>query len=242
MRHLSPLLTTLLLAYGTAALADGSHAADERLQEGDLAPDLQTLVPTDLYVVDDRDAEGTVRLKFTTVIWNAGAGPVEVRGDPDGDAIRVEQVVHRADGSVRPVGPVGSFDYEHRHGHLHLSAFASYELWTLDASGPRERVAENAKVGFCLMDNLLVDPAATATEPVYEGCDATVQGITPGWGDRYVAQLYEQDLVIEGLPDGRYRLIHIANPAGALAEADHDNNAAFVDLILRDGTTVETLP
>mgnify|MGYP000625107654 CR=1 FL=1 len=236
----APLLI-LLLACATWASAQGGPDRDGRLIDTDLAPDLRTLAPSDLYVVDDRDAGGTVRLKFTTVIWNAGDGPVEVRGDPDGEAIRVRQVVHAIDGGVREVGPVGSFDFEHRHGHLHLSSFARYELWSLGPDGPAELVAENAKVGFCLMDNLQVDPDAVATEPVYEGCEASVQGISPGWGDRYVAQLYEQDLEIEGLADGRYRLVHIANPDGALAESDLGNNAAHVDLVLRDGTTVDIL-
>jgi hypothetical protein len=143
--------------------------------------------------------------------------------------------VRDADGRLRPVQPVGRFDFDHRHGHLHLTAFARYELWRLEDGSPSALVAENDKVGFCLMDNLVVDEAIAAVDPAYEGCDADVQGISPGWGDIYVAQLYEQDVVIEGLPDGTYRVVNIANPDGSLAEARHDNNAAHTDLILRDG-------
>lgn len=40
------------------------------------------LPPSDLYIVDDRDDGGTIRLKFTTVVWNAGDGPMEMRGCP----------------------------------------------------------------------------------------------------------------------------------------------------------------
>ncbi len=203
----------------------------------DRMPDLQVLTPSDLYVVDDRPQGGALRLKFTTVIWNAGEGPMEVWGDPseDGTALRVEQVVHDANDRKRPVGPVGSFDFEHRHGHLHLTAFARYELWSLVDGEVDARVAANDKVGFCLMDNLRVDEAVAADEPAYAGCEADVQGISPGWGDEYVAQLYEQDLVIDGLPDGRYRLVNVANPDGTLLEARLDNNAAHVDVVLRDG-------
>jgi hypothetical protein len=218
---------------GPRAQADASP-----FRLGDRVPDLEVLPPDDLYVVDDRDEGGTVRLKFSTTIWNAGAGPMEVWGDPseDGTDLHVHQVVQDADGRLRPIRPVGSFDFDHRHGHLHLTAFARYQLWTLGEDGPGELVAENDKVGFCLMDNLVVDEARAPADPVYGGCEAEVQGISPGWGDIYVAQLYEQDIVIEGLPDGRYRLVNVANPDGVLAEARLDNNAGHVDLVLEGGT------
>lgn len=201
-------------------------------------PDLRVLPPSDLHVVDERDQGGPLRLKFTTVIWNGGEGPMEVWGDPseDGESLAVEQVLFDEDGRKRPAGPVGSFDFEHRHGHLHLTSFARYELWTLDGDAPGELVAENPKVGFCLMDNFVVDEETAADEPTYLGCEAEVQGISPGYGDEYVAQLYEQDLEIDGLPDGRYRLVNVANPDGELSEARLDNNAAHVDVVLRDGT------
>lgn len=232
-------LATTALVAASLTIAQEALDASDRLRPGDLAPDLRALVPSDLYVVDDRDDGGTVRLKFATVIWNAGEGPMEIRGSPDPDdgEVRVRQIVHRAGGGTRVAGPVGSFDFEHRHGHVHLSSFARYELWRLEGDAPVTLVAINPKVGFCLMDNLPVDAGRAAEEPVYDqGCDATRQGISPGWGDQYVAQLYEQDLVIDGLPDGRYRLVNIANPEGVLAEADRSNNAAHLDLELRDAT------
>jgi hypothetical protein len=230
--------TTALVA-ASLTLAQEARSEEARLRPGDLAPDLRATVPSDLYVVDDRDDGGTLRLKFTTVIWNAGEGPMEIRGssDPDDGEVRVRQIVHRAGGDTRVVGAVGTFDFQHRHGHVHLSSFARYELWRLDGDVPVTLVAVNPKVGFCLMDNLPVDEDRAAEDPVYDrGCDATRQGISPGWGDQYVAQLYEQDLVIEGLPDGRYRLVNVANPEGVLAEADRSNNAAHLDLALRGGT------
>jgi len=232
-------LTTTALVAASLTIAQEATMTDARLRPGDLAPDLRALVPSDLYVVDDRDDGGSLRLKFTTVIWNAGEGPMEIRGSPDADdgEVRVRQIVYRADGDTRVAGAVGTFDFEHRHGHVHLSSFARYELWRLDGDVPVTLVAINPKVGFCLMDNLPVDAGSASEEPVYDqGCDATRQGISPGWGDQYVAQLYEQDLVIDALPDGLYRLVNIANPEGVLAEADRSNNAAHLDLELRAGT------
>jgi len=219
-----------------AALSQGAASdTGSPFREGDRVPDLEVLPPADFYVADTRAEGGTVRLKFSTTIWNAGEGPMEVWGAADGEDLRVRQVVHVADGSPRPVRPVGGFDFDHRHGHLHLTAFARYELWRLEGGTPAALVAENDKVGFCLMDNLVVDEALAAEDPTYGGCDADVQGISPGWGDLYVAQLYEQDIVIEGLPDGPYRVVNIANPGGDLAEASHANNASHADVILRDG-------
>ena len=241
MRRLLALAAGLAAATVVAAsltIAQEALDPDGRLRPGDLAPDLRARVPSDLYVVDDREEGGSLRLKFTTVIWNAGEGPMEIRGssDPDDGEVRVRQIVHRSAGGTREAGAVGTFDYDHRHGHIHLSSFARYELWTLDGDVPVTLVAVNPKVGFCLMDNLRVDAARAAEDPVYDqGCEATRQGISPGWGDQYVAHLYEQDLVIDGLPDGRYRLVNVANPDGVLAEADRSNNAAHLDLELRDG-------
>src|SRR5690606_5280539 len=125
---------------------------------GALLPDLQIRPPAAVSVVGSR-AAGTLRLKFATTIWNAGDGPVEVRGSQNTEAaLQVEQYLHRTSGGPVPDRAVGEFDFDHRHGHLHLGGFARYELWSLDEEGnPRELVAENGKVGFCLMDNVPID-------------------------------------------------------------------------------------
>jgi len=203
-------------------------------------PDLRVRPPSGLYIVDERNEGGPVRLKFTTLIWNAGPGPLEVRGDPD-DAeggLEVEQHAIDMHGRWHAVGAVGRFDFEHRHGHLHLEGFADYELWSLP-NGPTgeagARIAENVKIGFCLMDNVVVDEALASDEAAYLGCEAEVQGISPGYGDLYVADLYEQDIDVTDVPDGRYRLVNIANPDGVLHEADPSNNAAHADVELRTG-------
>ena len=278
-----PFHAALVAAVG-AACAVGAAAAQEpvaatELPPNALLPDLRVLPPSDLHLVGDAGADGALRLKFATVIWNAGEGPIEVHGpapeqdgeeadaadgepagdpthDPDHDASRTDraqgrtadrpdvdvliarQIVHDADGGRHDLGEVGVLNYEHRHGHLHLASFARYELWSLEADQPVALVAENDKIGFCLMDNLLVDEdLATRTDPWYFTCDQTVQGISPGWGDLYVAELFEQDLVLDGVPDGRYRLVNIADPDDALFGADPAVAWASVDVVL-EGTTV----
>ena len=207
-----------------------------------LLPDLQVLEPSSLYIVAATDDEEK-RLKFATVMWNAGPGVLEVHGreDPETGQISVQQVLYGDGGLQVPGGTVGRFNFEHRHGHLHLSEFARYELWSVAEDGSLlELVALNDNVGFCLMDNVLVDKELTVGdgEPKYPlECSGDVQGISPGYGDIYVAQLFEQDLVITDVPDGRYALINTVNPTGVIVEATTENNSAMVYLVL-EGDTV----
>lgn len=232
-------------------------APQAAMDENVLLPDLEILLPEDLHVIGSR-AEGDLRLKFTTTIWNAGNGPVEVRGAENarGD-FEVFQFFHEATATPQELvhalgeihasasqtnimrGPhVGTFNYEHRHGHLHLSTFAHYQLWSVDENGNKvELMVENPKVGFCLMDINVVDPTR-AGERVYSGCRADIQGISVGYGDEYLAQLREQDLNISNVPDGKYALVNIANPGLAIMESNYDNNAATVYLALQNGQLV----
>ncbi len=207
-------------------------------------PDLRVLPPSSLYIVAASDTSER-RLKFTTTIWNAGPGLLEVRGaeDPATGELTVRQVLYSADGREVPGDAVGTFDFEHRHGHLHLSGFARYELWTVAPDGALvELVAVNEKVGFCLMDNVLLDrELAVSAEPRYPiDCEGDVQGISPGYGDVYAAQLYEQDVVVTGLPDGRYALVNVANPEGVISEATLENNRSVVYLVL-EGDSVRVV-
>lgn len=239
-----PLLLSLVACLMLAA-SPAANARGEAVREGaaePLLPDLRALPPSGFYIVPADDG-GVVRLKFSTVIWNAGPGILEVRGRASGAAERLEvyQVFYTADGELVEGGAVGSFDFEHRHGHLHLSDFARYELWSAAEDGSlRELVAENEKVGFCLMDNILIESELTLGDgdPRYPtDCEGDVQGISPGYGDVYVAQLYEQDIDVTGLPDGRYAVVNVANPSGTLAEVTLENNRS-VALIRLEGERV----
>ncbi|MFO7546206.1 MAG: lysyl oxidase family protein [Trueperaceae bacterium] len=226
---------------GAATRPSNSPAPATRPPPRELLPDLRVLPPSELTLIGSR-AEGNLRLKFTTVVWNDGDGPVEVRGayDEATGALHVAQYLHLENGEVVPGPTVGTFDFEHRHGHLHLNGFARYELWSLDDDGePLALEAVNPKVGFCLMDNLPIDGDRPPEEPTYFECEADIQGISVGYGDLYAAELFEQDLNVSHLPDGRYRLVNVANPEGVIRERDTRNNARAVDFVL-SGRTVST--
>lgn len=211
-------------------------------------PDLRTLEPYDIYTVGTR-AGGDLRLKFATTIYNAGRGPLETRGavNPRTEQLEVFQYVYEGDRATKGRS-VGTFNYNHRHGHLHFDEFARYELWSVDADDRLlARVAQNRKVGFCLMDIKNMASEAThlasgligeAGGPVYAGCRDDIQGISPGWGDEYLALLYEQDLDLTGVPGGRYALRILSNPDREIEEARYDNNAAVAYLTLEDETVV----
>ena len=238
--RIAAVLSVVLMSIPVVAQTGGGAIIDEQTGiRTNLLPDLQVLPPTDLHVVGSRE-EGTQRLKFTTTIWNAGRGPLEVRGaaNPETGELEVYQFARTADGEMTQVGHVGTFDYEHRHGHLHLSTFARYQLWSLDDQGnPLAVITENHKVGFCLMDIDVIDPER-AEGAVYAGCQAEVQGISVGYGDEYVAQLYEQDLDVSDVPDGDYALVNLANPESAIRETSYQNNTATVYLRLEAGRLV----
>lgn len=206
-------------------------------------PDLEIREPYDIHTVGSQDA-GDLRLKFATMIWNAGTGPLETRGaeNPATGQLEVYQYLYpQGRGAARRGRRIGTFDYNHRHGHLHLQTFARYQLWSLDARGnPGEVVSSNSKVGFCLMDITPIDlerPNAAAA-PTYTGCRAEVQGISVGYGDEYVAQLFEQDLKIADLPDGNYALVTAANPDREINEARYGNNTSVVMIALQGGALV----
>lgn len=214
-------------------------------------PDLRPLVPKDVYTVGSR-AGGDLRLKFDTTIWNAGRGPLETRGakNPATGQLEVYQYVYQGEQAVRGRA-VGTFDYSQRHGHLHFDDFAHYQLWSLDAQGKRKKqVADNAKVGFCLMDIKDIGTDKTHLEsgsigkpggPVYAGCREDVQGVSVGWGDEYLALLYEQDLELTNVPDGRYALVVTTNPERRLEELDYRNNTASVGVVIENGVVTALL-
>lgn len=203
-------------------------------------PDLEIQKPYDIHTVGSRDTSD-LRLKFATMIWNTGRGPLETRGaeNPETGQLEVYQFIYPpGKGEARQGRRIGTFDYNHRHGHLHLQTFARYQLWSLGPKGnPKEAVATNDKVGFCLMD---IDPVDlerpnAASAPVYSGCRADVQGISVGYGDEYVAQLFEQDLDINDLPDGNYALVTVTNPEVEIDEENYRNNTSVVMISLQGG-------
>lgn len=126
------------------------------------------------------------------------------------------------------------------HDHWHFDAMARYALTPVRGTAP---ATENAKVSFCLRDNVPLPRAATGAQH-YGDCETrlAVQGISPGWADVYTADLADQQLELPAsFADGTYCLHTEADPYRLLLEVDATDNAAVVTVVIT-GTSVAVAP
>lgn len=231
----------LFLAVLAVTAAVAFARSDEEPAGEAVLPDLRTLPPEDLRIEEDEDEK---LLRFSNTIWNAGDGPLEVRGE-SGAAGRtlVTQAVHLEDGGTEE-REVGEFVYHDDHDHWHVEDFALYELRSIRRGGEvGSVVARSGKVSFCIIENTEVDGDLVSEHRdkwEYGGCGDETQGISSGWGDTYGASVSGQKLSIEAVPDGRYALRSVADPENRFVESDPDNNGAIVHLQI-DGDEVEEI-
>lgn len=240
MRWLFALAATLA---GLALAATGIYVLRERDTE-ELLPDLDQAVPSALSIVRVGD---TYRLTFASAVDNVGLGPLEIEGSrpsTSGRLMTVRQMIRRADGSERDLLLEAEMRYvrAETHAHWHLLGFERYELRR--ASTGRLRVRDR-KTGFCLGDRYDTNDAVRIEnepeEPFWtEECGrgspgllGVSEGISPGYGDDYVPRLEGQYVDVTSLREGRYVLVHRANPEREVLESDYENNAASVLIQLR---------
>lgn len=223
--------TAMVFATATAtvsisvAVAVGSAAAQ---QDSSQLPDLVAAEPGKLGV---EAVGGRWQLGFSSAIENEGSGDLIVDGHAGGEAGRMDavQLIPHADGTQgRRALPVPlQYIPGGGHDHWHLIAAMRYELHTLDG----EVAARDVKSGFCLGDRYRTTPTEHRERRYVTNCGAGQpeltalrMGISPGFGDRYNPFLHGQQIDIHDLPPGEYRLVHRANPDGALEESDTSNN------------------
>jgi hypothetical protein len=207
-------------------------------------PDMGMAPLTSILVGQDRD--GRVFLRFSATLVNVGDGTLMAaahRSLPFSDDWRVVQRIDDATGgySERETGAQLKFAGD-GHDHWHVVGAEAHQLETLDG----EIVGGLVKSGFCFFDNVdyaLELPGAPdlPTQSVL-GCGTQydrdlAMGLSVGWGDEYQWYLLEQTIEITGVPDGRYRLRAIADPADLFVESDETNNETWtlVDLSTVDG-------
>jgi hypothetical protein len=231
------LLVTLGIVVAVVSLLDNP---DERL------PDLRQLSPGAISVTE---TNGQHRLVFLSAVDNVGEAALVVQGRRASrveEAMSVEQIVQREDGSTRSYEVDGELRYvvSATHEHWHLLDFERYSLESADGAV----VARDRKTGFCLGDRFNSEGPKLPDEPVQaiwvgecgrggRGLLSIREGISPGYGDDYVPALEGQYLVLDGLPAGRYRLWHRLNPERMLRESDYSNNeaSALLELTWADG-------
>lgn len=186
-------------------------------------------------------------LRFTTVATNVGPRPVDLIGVPSEDPLSL--VGHQC---VRWTGPVcsdreavGALRWHGEHRHWHFNDFAVYELRRLTPSGDVDRspeglIGDSTKASFCLEDTERATDEASPV-PAYRGCSGVVQGISPDWSDVYLATTPGQQIVLDGVTDGRYGLVVRVDPLNRLIERDEQNNDAWAVIEIANNVTTARL-
>jgi hypothetical protein len=210
---------------------------------GDLLPDLE-MAP--MYGIDVQVARnGRKRLRFGTVVYNVGTGPLEVRAaNREGNVLTdVKQRIYSDWTSSPPVyrdeAKTVRISYEDDgHRHFHIRRFIVAQLFKKTGGEPRLL----RKIGFCLVDTIPRSPEVPGKPDrvSYTGCgypaaQSIRTGISVGWGDVYSPYTRYQQIDITNLTRGIYRLCSTVNPEGIWSEGGltTDNNTYWFDLDLR---------
>jgi hypothetical protein len=235
---------------GAAALVVGVTVATAGKPGGStgLLPDLRTVVPTHLQLVNEHQQE---TLRFSNGIANTGEGPWALRPDPPPDeATTVVSAVQefRDSGALYKCGEqpkqvtecynvvsekvAGTFEFHPAHNHWHIGDVALFEVRKGSPTGPI--VGGNSiKTTFCLIDWYKLDDNARTAERVFFSCYTSFQGISSGWVDQYHQATEGQQLDLTGVPNANdYYLVSTANYAGIFTETDYTNNTAWVKFSL----------
>ena len=237
------LVLLLLLPVSAVAAPRGSTG---------LLPDLRTVVPTHLQLVNAGQQE---ILRFSNGIANTGPGPWALRPEPSLDVAREQNLstvaavqelrdanAYYACGTqpknvtecynVVSERVAGQFEFHVAHNHWHIGDVALFEVRKGSPTGPI--VGGNSiKTTFCLIDWYKLSDNAPTSERVFFDCFASFQGISTGWVDQYHQSTEGQQLNLTGVPDAEdYYLVSTANYAGVFTEADTTNNSAWVKFSL----------
>ncbi len=211
---------------------------------GGLLPDMRTVVPTHLQLVNAGQQE---ILRFSNGIANTGAGPWALRPDPPiSNAVSTVSAVQefRDSGAYYKCGEqpkqvtecynvvsekvAGTFEFHPEHNHWHIGDVALFEVRKGSPTGPI--VGGNSiKTTFCLIDWYKLADNSPTGERVFFDCYTSFQGISSGWVDQYHQSTEGQQLDLTGVPNADdYYLVSTSNYAGIFAESDTTNNSAWV--------------
>ena len=178
---------------------------------------------------------GERRLRFTTIMTNEGAGPLEVRGSRASlseSHLQTQQAIYNTAGGVRYVGSRALMEYaEDGHDHWHIQGVMLYQMWSNNGV-----VRRGTKVGFCFLDSrpwVLSLPNAPQS-PVYGGAScgdrgdlSNRMGLSVGWGDEYPANFAFQWIDITTLEPGDYTVQARADEQNWYVESNDTNNCAW---------------
>lgn len=240
----------VVLAGGLALAIGGGLSLAAKPSGGSstaLYPDLRTVVPTHLQLVNEHQRE---TLRFSNGIGNTGGGPWALRPEnelgttPTTTAIqeiRSSNAQHRCGTQPNNVTEcyevlheqaVSIFEYHPTHNHWHTADVARFEIRKGSPTG--SVVGGNSiKVGFCLLDLYKLSDNAPTKEKVFWDCYTSFQGVSVGWVDQYHHSTDGQQLDLTGAANGTdYYLVSTTNPTGVFLEQSKTNNTAWVRFTL----------
>ncbi len=193
-----------------------------------LLPDLQTVIPLQLQIVNKQQRE---ILRFSNGVANTGDGPWQMRPEfPANDPTQPQKAIQRiigSDGNLFDEQVVSEFQFHPDHNHWHINAIALFEI---RADSPTGTIVggNTLKTTFCLVDWYKMEGSSKTPDRVFFDCDGELQGVSPGWVDQYHQATPGQQLDITGMPPGLYYLVSTAGPDGNFVEKDTSNNTAWV--------------
>lgn len=231
--------TTLVSAPATAA--PGPCSAEVIAAGGGRLPDLRTVVPQHLNLVNAHQREV---LRVSNLVANTGAGPWRMRPefpldttDPTARQKAFQQVLDSEDssGAVVCEEAVSEFEYHPTHRHWHTAGVARFDLRVGAPDGPvyvnDRQEAISFKTTVCLIDWVKLLGNANSgknSTRTYFDCFGAFHGLSVGWADQYHHALDDQDLDITGVEEGvEYFLVSTVNPDGVFLESDTTNNTAW---------------
>jgi Lysyl oxidase len=240
-------LIVMTIVAGGVVLAIGGTMALAGKPDTSKYPDLRTVVPDHLNLVNQQQNE---YLRFSNGIANTGPGPWALRPDPPIGTAPITNAIQEIRSSnaqflcgtqPKPNDPcytvlseqiVSTFEYHPTHNHWHTADVARFEMRQGSPTGPVVG-GNSTKVGFCLLDLYNMDGNAPTSGKVFWDCYTSYQGIQSGWVDQYHQATDGQQVDLTGVPDGaNYFLVSTTNPTGAFLEQDKTNNAAWVKFTL----------
>ena len=207
-------------------------------------PDLQTVVPRHLQLVNQQQKE---LLRFANGITNTGQGPLALRPDPPiADATTTTTAIQeiRSSNDLYKCGEqpkqitacydivrervTGTFEFHPAHNHWHIGDVALFEIRKGSATGPIVG-GQSIKTTFCLIDWYKLEGNSNTADRVFHDCERSYQGIQSGWVDQYHHALPGQELELTGVANADdYYLVSTSNFAQRFEETNYTNNTAWV--------------
>jgi hypothetical protein len=202
---------------------------------GLLLPDLQTVVPQHLQLVNNHQKEV---LRFSNGVANTGEGVwqmVPVIPADKNTPQKANQQFLNSNGDVVATCPTNSESVYHpAHKHFHISGVAEFSVHLGSKNGDTVGIP-SLKVTSCLIDWIKLEGNSPDNERGYSSCDSGVQGVSPGWVDQYHMALEGQSIDITNANPGIYFLVSKVNPNGFFIEEDYNNDEAWVKFnLIRD--------